>query len=959
MKKKHKNTFYLFIVTAAWCIFVLFLPVAAQARVFFQDTFETGDYSSWNDAPHVVNGSGEMVTNPCRSGNYAFRSHVEDASGWRSAYLAKQFCRLEDAPDTVHAKLHFTIGDSFTLPQNGQNVIFASLVRTGVGPLAHFYFHRTGDSLYLGTNAGGGATGSTALARNTWHCVELKLDAANETVHAYLNGAQELAVTGLDLNPVNELRAGINTGETGVTGAVVLDDVTIADQPIGFAATEFYLRHGSLSGRLGVKFLTYLAGQSATDEFQLALHGDTGYSNDNEYVKSAPLPATFDFDLDLRTLPQGNYTATLRLVTSGGVVLDEVQKTFEKPYDGIPVSGIDENAAICINGQPRLLIAPYGLHQSLIPTWAQRKYINVLWGQTWNNASLATYRDYLDTADDNGLKAIGPVVDKTWAQQHSSGVCYPNADEIETYITAIVNHPANLMYMWMDEPITNHNSIGGGLDGTIDLVRGWTDTCHRLDPRHLVATSEWATVSGMNSAQRNFMLPDLVADLYSYDYYPIELAWGDRLGNSVTEYTRVAENYNTWNAGLLPFLCWVETADVRPDGSTNDYTQYPPTQEQLRMISWIPIIHGAKGLCWYHYQGETPPANYPVMGEMGQIAESMGTLILGPGPETLVVTDSANAKYARVDTLVRETATDIYIFAVRVTEASGDWLDSSESSALSVTFELSEGPANGVVEDILYPMAAVHEAFETAAAGTEASLTLNAAPVPGTIVLGAGRNSGSSDVGYPTAWDILFDNGLGQLVPVSGTDPSLATVTYATGHIQAKFRNVFDQGEDKIHVGYVPAGRKRALALSGRSFSDTFEPCAVHVYKISKSTAPDNQSPTIPTGLAATAVTANSLTLTWQASEDDFGVSGYTIYRQGPDQQYEQIATATSCRYTNNSLAAATQYTYRVSAYDAAINESEMSDPISATTLEDNGDDDGGGGGGGGGGCFISTCGGR
>lgn len=43
----------------------------------------------------------------------------------------------------------------------------------------------------------------------------------------------------------------------------------------------------------------------------------------------------------------------------------------------------------------------------------------------------------------------------------------------------------------------------------------------------------------------------------------------------------------------------------------------------------------------------------------------------------------------------------------------------------------------------------------------------------------------------------------------------------------------------------------------------------------------DTTAPSVPTGLAATAVSSGQINLTWTASTDNVGVQGYRIYRNG------------------------------------------------------------------------------
>src|SRR5207249_1688855 len=81
--------------------------------------------------------------------------------------------------------------------------------------------------------------------------------------------------------------------------------------------------------------------------------------------------------------------------------------------------------------------------------------------------------------------------------------------------------------------------------------------------------------------------------------------------------------------------------------------------------------------------------------------------------------------------------------------------------------------------------------------------------------------------------------------------------------------------------------------------------------------APDTQAPTVPTGLTATAVSTSQINLSWTASTDNVGVTGYKIFRNSV-----QVGTATTTSYSDTGLSASTTYTYTASAYDLAGNNS-------------------------------------
>ncbi|MGW0968774.1 cellulase family glycosylhydrolase [Streptomyces sp. NPDC002516] len=89
----------------------------------------------------------------------------------------------------------------------------------------------------------------------------------------------------------------------------------------------------------------------------------------------------------------------------------------------------------------------------------------------------------------------------------------------------------------------------------------------------------------------------------------------------------------------------------------------------------------------------------------------------------------------------------------------------------------------------------------------------------------------------------------------------------------------------------------------------------------------DTTAPSTPTGLAVTSTTASSVSLSWSASTDDTGVSGYDVYRGTA-----KVGSVTGTAFTDTGLSAGTRYDYTVRARDAAGNTSAASTAVSATT---------------------------
>ncbi|MDX6183236.1 endonuclease [Flavobacterium sp. Fl-77] len=89
----------------------------------------------------------------------------------------------------------------------------------------------------------------------------------------------------------------------------------------------------------------------------------------------------------------------------------------------------------------------------------------------------------------------------------------------------------------------------------------------------------------------------------------------------------------------------------------------------------------------------------------------------------------------------------------------------------------------------------------------------------------------------------------------------------------------------------------------------------------------DTQAPTAPASLASTSKTATSITLTWNASSDNIGVTGYNVYANNTLK-----TTVTGLTATITGLTASTSYSIYVKAKDAAGNTSATSNTISVIT---------------------------
>jgi chitodextrinase len=95
----------------------------------------------------------------------------------------------------------------------------------------------------------------------------------------------------------------------------------------------------------------------------------------------------------------------------------------------------------------------------------------------------------------------------------------------------------------------------------------------------------------------------------------------------------------------------------------------------------------------------------------------------------------------------------------------------------------------------------------------------------------------------------------------------------------------------------------------------------------------DTTAPSTPTNLSSPSKTDISVDLTWNASTDNVGVTGYDVYNNGAKSN---IVNITGTSYTVTNLSPNAAYTFTVKAKDAAGNLSAASSVLQVTTQNSN-----------------------
>src|SRR5437764_565295 len=134
-----------------------------------------------------------------------------------------------------------------------------------------------------------------------------------------------------------------------------------------------------------------------------------------------------------------------------------------------------------------------------------------------------------------------------------------------------------------------------------------------------------------------------------------------------------------------------------------------------------------------------------------------------------------------------------------------------------------------------------------------------------------------------------------------------------------------------VSTSYADIGLSAATTYSytvaARDAAGNISPYSTSV-SITTASAADTTAPSAPTAPTAAAAGSSGANMSWSASTDDVGVTGYIVRRNGV-----QVATPVSTSYADAGLSAATTYSYTVAARDAAGNTSPNSTSVNVATL--------------------------
>jgi chitodextrinase len=302
--------------------------------------------------------------------------------------------------------------------------------------------------------------------------------------------------------------------------------------------------------------------------------------------------------------------------------------------------------------------------------------------------------------------------------------------------------------------------------------------------------------------------------------------------------------------------------------------------EKLLKDGGVPLVFNGHS---HTYQRFVPP----VGGVASYVTGGGGALATSVGDKGCATTDayavgwSYGSNAARTCGLAKNAppASDAKIYhylkvTVTGSRATVTPIDSTGAAFDAQTYEL--GP------DTVSPSAPGSPAA-TAPTATSVALTWTAA----------------SDAGGVVAYDVYRDNSLLATVPGTPGSPTAYTDAATVGGTQYTYR--VDARDLAGNVG------SASLVVGG----------------------PDTTPPTAPSSLTATATSPTSVALSWAAATDAVGVTGYSVLRGGA---VVGSVNGTTTTFNDPGVAAATTYSYTVTATDAAANVSAPSPAAVVTT---------------------------
>jgi phosphatidylinositol-3-phosphatase len=161
----------------------------------------------------------------------------------------------------------------------------------------------------------------------------------------------------------------------------------------------------------------------------------------------------------------------------------------------------------------------------------------------------------------------------------------------------------------------------------------------------------------------------------------------------------------------------------------------------------------------------------------------------------------------------------------------------------------------------------------------------------------------------------------------AGTDP--ISVAYQWQQCDSGGANCSDIGGATSSSFVIPSGdvgTALRVVVTASNSAGSASASSATTPLITAPTGQDTTPPSVPSGLTVGSTTQTSVAVSWSASTDDVGVTGYDVLVDG-----SRVSSTASTGFTFSGLTCGTSYTLGVDAFDAAGNHSSAS-TVTGTT---------------------------
>ncbi|NLW86360.1 MAG: hypothetical protein GXY38_05750 [Planctomycetes bacterium] len=302
----------------------------------------------------------------------------------------------------------------------------------------------------------------------------------------------------------------------------------------------------------------------------------------------------------------------------------------------------DGNGVLHIGGKP---VFPIGLYTHPCKTdffdEISQAGFNAVLPYTSVYLSPTDAKSYLDAAQRKGIHVIYALKDYMTPWRLDDPEVWTPRQKVVDVVSTLKNHPALLSWGIADEP-----ELQGA--GAIDMIETHS-LIKQIDPQ--TPTSAAVSIPAMYGYYGRYV------DVLMPDVYPIPHSTVGAVGDAVRAATAAG-------ASSQPVWAVIQVFDPAAFGSKPEDNPRAPTYDEIRCMSYLAVVNGAKGLFYFCYDSQYKVYEHPEQwAGLKKIAGEIKTLvpvILAPPADLHVSVSPAE----HVSTTTRLYDGKAYIFVV-------------------------------------------------------------------------------------------------------------------------------------------------------------------------------------------------------------------------------------------------------------------------------------------------------